>query len=550
MNDTVADLLRARAGDTWPALLFEAERYSWAELVAAAAARATAALEWQRSGPFHIGVLLDNTPEYLYWIAGAALCGATVVGINPTRRGSELASDIRHTDCQLIITDAGHSALLDGLDTGVAQERIMLADSPAYAGSIARYAGSGPPDVDIQPSDRLLLLFTSGSTGAPKAVICSQGRLTRIAARTPGMFGITRETVTYQAMPLFHGNALMTNWAPVLATGATMSMRRRFSATGFLPDVRRFGASFFNYVGRSLAYVLATPEQEGDDLNPLRLGFGTEASARDMDEFVRRFGCRLLESYGSSEGAISTHKPSGAPPSSIGTAQPDADLAIVDPYTAVECPRARFDEHGALLNADAAIGEIVGRNAAHAFEGYYNNTDADAERTRQGWYWSGDLGYRDEDGWFYFAGRGADRLRVDSENFGAAPIEHIVSRWPGAVMVAVYPVPDPRTGDQVMAAIELSPGTSFDPIAFGDFLNRQPDLGIKWMPRFVRIVSEMPLTASNKVQKQVLRKEQWSTMDPVYWRPAHGAPYEVLTAAHVDGLRLEALEHGRLAVPG
>ena len=549
-EETVADLLRARAGDDHPALLFEDERYSWTEFVAAAAIRAQMALALRRDGPFHIGILLDNVPEFLFWIAGSALVGATVVGINPTRRGDELAHDIRHTDCRVIITDAGHVPLLEGLDTGVAPEKLLLIDSPAYVETVTAHAGVGLPTVDVAPSDRLLLLFTSGSTGAPKAVVCTQGRLAAIACRTPAMFGITRHTVTYQSMPLFHGNALMANWAPVLGQGATMAMAKRFSATGFLPDVRRFGASFFNYVGRSLAYVLATPEADDDADNPLRLGFGTEASARDMEIFTRRFGCELLENYGSSEGAINTQKPPGAPANSIGHSPPGMDLAIVDPATLSECPPAVFDTAGRLVNSHEAIGEIVGRNVVGSFEGYYNNPEADAERIRHGWYWSGDLGYRDEDGWLYFAGRGGDRLRVDSENFSAAPIERIVARYPPAVMVAVYPVPDARTGDQVMVAIELVPGSSFDPVGFFGFLSGQPDLGTKCMPRFVRIVPEMPLTASNKVVKQALRRERWETSDPVFWQRDRSGPYERLTAAQVDELRGQFTEHGRAAALG
>ena len=100
----------------------------------------------------------------------------------------------------------------------------------------------------------------------------------------------------------------------------------------------------------------------------------------------------------------------------------------------------------------------MGRQARSNFEGYYNNPEADAERTRNGWYWSGDLAYRDEEGVFYFAGRTGDWLRVDSENFAAAPVERILARFAGASGVAVYPVPDTSTGDQVMAALELEPG--------------------------------------------------------------------------------------------
>ena len=130
----------------------------------------------------------------------------------------------------------------------------------------------------------------------------------------------------------------------------------------------------------------------------------------------------------------------------------------------------------------------MGRQAGANFEGYYNNPEADAERTRNGWYWSGDLAYRDEEGIFYFAGRTGDWLRVDSENFAAAPVERILARFEGASGVAVYPVPDSRTGDQVMAALELEPGVEFDPDAFTAFLAAQEDLGTKWAPRFVRVV--------------------------------------------------------------
>ena len=157
----------------------------------------------------------------------------------------------------------------------------------------------------------LLLLFTSGSTGAPKAVICSTGRWAFICQVNPIKF--TRADVAYNAMPIFHGNALMSALGPCLANGAAFAMRRRFSASGFLPDIRRFGATFFNYVGRSLAYVLAQPERPEEADNQLRFGFGTEASPQDRAEFSRRYGCPLLESYGSSEGTCYINCPPDTP---------------------------------------------------------------------------------------------------------------------------------------------------------------------------------------------------------------------------------------------
>jgi len=553
---TVAELLLARAEDEGPGLIFEERSWRWREVVAESARCAARATTLRRAGPFHIGVLLENVPEYLFWLGGAALSGATVVGINPTRRGAELARDIRFADCQLVVTDANGSALLDGLDLGLAADRILRVDSPStgdgpQAGE-NQSAGDSPPGGDgavvetVSPSDLLLLLFTSGTTGNPKAVRCTQGRLASIAGRAAAGYGFRGEDICYCPMPLFHGNAIMALWAPALSVGATVALTRRFSASGFLADVRRFGATRFTYVGKALAYVLATAEAADDAENSLREGFGTEASSPDRAAFERRFGCRLVEGYGSSEGGAVLNVTPQTPVGSLGLPVPGDDIVICRPQTKSECPPARFDEAGRLLNADEAIGEIVNRGSARSFEGYYENPEGDAERVHDGWYWTGDLGYRDGDGYFYFAGRGDDWLRVDSENFAAAPIERIVERHPDLAAVAVYAVPDPRSGDEVMAAVELKSGTGFDPVRFAEFLAEQPDLGTKWSPRFVRVMAELPLTATGKITKGSLRRTAWQGDDPVFWIPDRtGSRYVAMTGADRERLREEFDRYGR-----
>ncbi len=369
----------------------------------------------------------------------------------------------------------------------------------------------------------LFLLFTSGSTSAPKAVVCTNERMATTAVRAGQIYGVVRDEVCYSPMPLFHGNALMACWGPALAVGATLVLRRKFSASGFLQDVRTYGCTYFTYVGRTIAYVLGQPASDVDRDHRLRLGFGTEASALDRERFLERFGCELVEGYGSSESVVAIIRTPDTPPNALGRERPDmaGKVIVVDPASDAECPRVIFDEHGAISNPEC-IGEIVNTSGGSTFEGYYNNPEASSERVRNGWYWTGDLGYRDVDGFFYFAGRSADWLRVDSENFAGAPVEHIISRFPGVVMAAVYPVPDPVTGDMVMTAIEMNSSTVFDPGAFDDFLAAQKDLGTKWSPRLVRVTSAMPLTANNKVHKPPLRAEKWRTSDVVYWRPERG----------------------------
>ncbi|MFJ6832066.1 AMP-binding protein [Streptomyces sp. NPDC091209] len=592
---TVGELVRERWGDHRPGLWFEGRVISHHQVAAGAAARAALLGELLPPGAEpHVGVLLDNTPEYPLWLSAAALAGAAVAGINPTRRGPELARDILHTECRVLVTERAHLPLLDGLELpGV---RVLVTDTDAYAELLKTYEGARPDAGGAGPDSRFLLLFTSGSTGAPKAAICTQGRIAAAGRSLVDHFGVRADDTHYICMPMFHGNAVIADWAPALAAGAGIALRRRFSASGFLPDVRACGATYFTYVGRAVQYLLATPAGSGDRDHCLRIGFGTEAGAVDAAAFEKRFGARLIEGYGSSEGGAALQRTPGTPAGAIGRAAPADDLAVIDPRTRRECPSAVFAEDGRLLNGAEAIGELVNRGAS-PFEGYWRNPDAEAARRRgasprpgeagagkgelgksgageavagksgageagagrgeageaqvgrgeagEGWYWTGDLFYRDADGFLYFAGRADDRLRVDSENLAAAMIENIIARYEDAAAVAVYAVPDPVAGDQVMATLALKEGARFDPSPFAAFLLAQPDLGTKMAPRFLRIVERMPVTATNKIHRVGLRREGFRCPDPVWWRPPGELAYRPLTPADLDALVTQYRARGR-----
>ncbi|WP_121254674.1 AMP-binding protein [Nocardioides ferulae] len=497
---TFGRLVADRAEDEAPGLWFEERHWTWREVVEESRRRADLMEGLRLDGPWHVGLALENTAEHLFWWLGAALAGATVVGVNPTRRGPDLARDLTFTECQLLVADESRRPLLDGLDTGVPDDRTLLVDEPEYA---ERLAAARPRDlarVDAVPPDTAYsLVFTSGTTSAPKAVICTQRRMGRIAVQQAERRRLTSRDVFYVVMPMFHSNAIMAGIAPAVRTGGTLVLRRRFSASQWLPDVRRHGVTFFNYVGKPLSYLLATPERPDDADNPLRIAFGNEASERDIAEFGRRFGCQVVDSFGSSEGEVRIMRTPDTPPGSLGVA-PEGTV-VVDPETLAECPPARFDAAGRLLNADEAVGEIVNQTGAGLFEGYWNNPEAGARRLRHGWVWSGDLAYRDADGFFYFAGRSGDWLRVDGENIATAPVERLLARFPAFSGVAVLGVPD-EVGDQVLAVAELAPGAAFDADAFARFLAEQPDLGTKWVPRYLRVVADLPRTATSKVVKR------------------------------------------------
>jgi len=543
---TIAGVLRAHAANDRVGIVFGEQSWSWAEVVCAAGERASLLASLELPLPGHVGILLENVPEFVFWLGGVALAGGTVAGINPTRRGAELARDITHADCRLIVTEARHLPLLEGLDLRLPPERVLVVDEPSYAVALAEHRGAPLPPDDPPPERPYLLLFTSGTTDAPKASICSQARLARAGSGIAAGL-LSSDDVIYLVMPLFHSNALMAGLSPGLNAGCTIVLRRRFSASGFLPDVRRYGVTYFNYVGKPMAYILATPEQPDDADNPLRVAFGNEAAEGDIDRFAARFVCVVVDNYGSTEGGINILRMPGMPPGALGKPSVEG-VVVLDPATGAEKPLARFDDHHRLLNSEESIGELCAPAGVAVFEGYYNNASADHSRVHDGIYWTGDLAYRDAEGWIYFAGRDFDWLRVDGENFAAAPVERILGRYPEVALAVVYGVPDVDAGDQVMAALQLRPGAGFDPWAFAAFLENQQDLGTKWAPRFVRVATELPMTETNKVRKRELRAQRWECADPVWWRPEKGAGYRLLATGDVGELRRRFEERGRANV--
>ena len=342
---TVAAMLAARAADDRTGVMDGDGRWTWREAVLEGAARGALARSLIGTDKPHVGVLLPNGAEYLFWLNGAALAGAAIVGINPTRRGGALAADVRATDCAMIVTDAEGAALLDGLDLGVDEDKVLVIGTEKYDALLQRFAGGDETRGLIEHVDAVdesalyLLIFTSGTTGVPKAVRCTQGRLAGIAEVAGPGYGYTPDDVCYCPMPLFHGNTLMALWGPTVLMGAAIAVRPRFSASAFLDDVRRYGATKFSYVGKAIAYILATPERPDDADNTLKSAFGTEASVRDRDRFRARFGCYLIEGYGQSEGGAAINPVLGMPKGALGKPVDGVDLTVISPETGEECPR-------------------------------------------------------------------------------------------------------------------------------------------------------------------------------------------------------------------
>lgn len=523
MIETVQQLLRTRMDDEGVAVMHGDRTWTWREHLAEASAEAAALIDMAATdGPLHVGALLGNTPAMLRSMAAAALGGYVLGGINTTRRGGGLATDIRRADCRLVLVDSDHLPLLDGLDLGGAV--VVDVDSADYRAAV-QHAKPLVPHREVSGQDTALMIFTSGTSGDPKAVRFAHAMAVLCGASLVDRFELTADDVAYLSMPLFHSNGVAAGWAVAIACGATMAPAK-FSPSRFLSDIRRYGATYMNYVGKPLALVLATPEHADDADNTLRAAFGNEATERDIELFAKRFGCRVVDSFGSSEFAVVVMREDGCPPGSIGKGYPG--VSVYHAETVTECATAEFDEHGALINFDDAVGELVNTYGSGGFTGYYNDQSATDERMRHGMYWSGDLAYRDADGWIFLAGRTADWMRVDGENLAAGPIERILQRMPEVGLVAVYAVPDEHVGDQVMAAVVLQ--DDLTPQQFEDFLAAQQDLSPKAWPRYVRINVELPQTATNKILKRTLIQEGVTAGDGALWeREARGQHYSAIS---------------------
>lgn len=490
---TVTELLAGLTDVDDRGVYYDDSFVSWRDHIRAAADIGAAL--WARLDPArppHIGVLLGNTPFFSMMLVAAGLTGLVPVGLNPTRRGAALAGDIDRADCQLVLTDGAADTDVPG---------AIDVRSQSWQQELAGFAGTPVTFRDSDSGELFMLIFTSGTGGDPKAVRCTHYKVAFPGAMLAERFGLGPADTCYLSMPLFHSNAIMAGWAPAVAAGASVALRRRFSASQFIPDVRRYNATYANYVGKPLSYVLATPPQPDDADNPLRVLYGNEGAPRDLDRFASRFGVTVVDAFGSTEGGVIVVRTPETPDGSLG---PLADgVTVVDVETGRKCP-------------PGVVGELVNTAGGGQFRGYYNDPDAEAERMADGMYHSGDLAYRDEAGYAYFAGRLGDWMRVDGENLGTAPIERALLRHADVNDVAVYPIPDPAVGDSVMAALVLAPGAAFDAGEFGRFIADQPDLGPKQHPSFVRISTEFPRTETFKVIKRALSAEGTDCADPVW----------------------------------
>ncbi len=576
-----------------PFFFFEGQAYSYAQTREQARRYAhfflaqrkeqVAAGRLDRQERLSIAIYQENTPEFIFSLFGAAVANCVLFAINTGFRGETLATVIRQSKAALIITDPAHAAevrkalpnitALTGSDIYLSepepssgQESQLLA--PAVAAAQATdVAGQRLPIVN---TSHFIVIYTSGMTGIPKGVPVTHIKLFGAGLWTQLRIRLNRRDCGYICMPLFHSNSLYLGVMPILRVGASFVLTRKFSASAFEKDALAYGVSYLNYVGQPLHYIIAALENRYGSAeaveqalahhprNRFRKAHGNGASVVDRKKLMRYFNMdHIYELYGSTEAPITTANRPGDPIESLGRI-PNS-VVILDEQGQL-CEPGRTDDNGILLNYSQAVGEICKKISRENvfFDGYFANTKATDQKFRDGYFHSGDLGHvRIIRGkrYLYFNGRTDDWIRKDGENFSAENVLHYAQMLPGVQQAIAYGAPCEVSDEKVMIAIQMQPGAVFDPqAAFDWFMGQQRQGGMdpKWMPDYIRVVSELPVTNTQKIVVRPYKNQGFNlTGQPdmeVYCRRRGDARYHRLTPEGFEAIEQQFVQAGRQAL--
>ena len=473
-------------------------RWTYAQTAAIAAASArTLACAGIKPGD-RVALMCSNRPEFLQVYLGCAWLGAIVVPINTALRGLQLSHILRNSRPTLLVVEAQLLAAIEtaGADVELPSQTWTIGSvgdaSEAKVSSVPLPAlAAGAPAGAVRPGDTVAILYTSGTTGPAKGVCCPQAQLFWWGVYSARALGIRDGDVLFTTLPLFHTNALNAFYQAVL-NGCTYVLEPKFSASGFWAAARRHDATVGYLLGAMASMLLAQPRTPDDSAHRLRVALGGGVPPRIHRPFFERFGVPLVDGYGSTEtnfvfaGPIPSDRPG-----TMGYLADGVEARIVDADDS-ELP-------------DGQAGELVLRaREPFAFAtGYFGMPEKTVEAWRNLWFHSGDRVVRDPDGHYRFIDRMKDSIRRRGENVSSWEVEQTIQSHPAVAACAIYPLPSELGEDEVAAAILLEPGQSLEPVDIVRHCEGQ--IAHFAIPRYVRMVSQMPLTENGKIKKAVLR---------------------------------------------
>ncbi|WP_349607797.1 AMP-binding protein [Cupriavidus sp. DF5525] len=529
---TLAKLLREQAcayGDK-PFLKYYGRTYSYSEAYELSR-RIAGGLAAAGIGPKqHVAIMMENRPEVVWLNFALALLGAVAVPINNASRGDMLAYYARQSDAVALVLDA---AFVDRFAAVQSQcpllKHLFVFPDETSAGKMkCSFDGAeiiawdeivnAPqlPDDAAGPSysDILQILYSSGTTGVSKGSMIANATAIRAAQKHVEVFGYTSEDVMYTCLPMFHGNALNCTVLPALMAGATVALSRRFSTSLFWREINECGATRTSLLSAMINFLWLKERSEEERTHRLKTCLVVPAPEFAL-EFEERFRVKITSLYALGDFGYATMYGPDDPREKIrsaGRPLPEVALAILDEDDQPVTP--------------GQVGQICVRTneAWFARQGYYNLPEIWVQAIRNYWLHTGDMGRLDEDGYLYFAGRSKELIRRRGENISAIQVEEVIRRHPAVADVAVFAVRAEFLEDEVMACVVCKEGSKLDIAELIRFC--APQMAYFMVPRFVELLSELPMTATGKVEKYKLRESAEKRLTQVWDREQHGIKLE------------------------
>lgn len=495
IGDWLAEIAARPAQST---LTIEDETTTPAELDRAAGRVASALLASGLQPGDRVAVLGQASVGFLQIWFGIARAGLVEVPINPAAGPYLLRYYLEQSGARAVFTDAAYADAVRAAAADLPQlRRIIVIDGEGADGdeTLAAYTSHRLDELSaVDPTGTAVILYTSGTTGAPKGALLSHRANVNLARYNVKLMDYTGADKLYAVFPLYHSNARFCSVMSAMEAGADLLLHRRFTASGFWDITREHGITAFNYQGAMMSILFKQPERENDRDNPVRVGFGAPCPVEIFEPFEERFGVALTEIYGSTEVSLVCDMPPAA--RRIGTCGTETELYQM----------RIVDEEDNEVPAGTP-GEIVARpkNPGWMFDGYHANAPATADAWRNLWFHTGDRGQVDADGYLTFLDRMKDTIRRRGENISSWEIERIVAEHPGVAQVGAYGVKSELSEEDVMIAVVLAPGAEVRPEEIIEHC--ESGLTRFAIPRYIRVMDALPLTPSQRIEKYKLRAD-------------------------------------------
>lgn len=502
--DTVKDVVEDKAaikGDD--ALMhFEDQAYSYADINSKANSIANTLASWNIGPGDKVCTFLHNSPDYLSLWFGIAKAGAVMVPLNISLKADGLAYNINDSDAEIVVLEEATRENYETARSDLTQvEREILldqGDTGDYGSFDELTAGdeSSSPDVDIGQDDPMCIIYTSGTTGMPKGVVLPHFSYVNTGWEyCNNMLTITESDRPFTTLPLFHVNAQQTTVMGTLLSETDFAMEKWFSVSEYWDQIRKYDATIFNYIGTMIS-VLFNQEPQPDDADiPAEYGIGAAAPADIIEDFEDRFDVRLLEGYGLTESGTAA---------CINQLDARRVGSIGKPLSYVQMDV--FDDQDRSVDSGVE-GEIVIRptRSNSMMQEYYKKPEKTAETFQNLWIHTGDIGYKDEDGYLYFVDRKAYAIRRRGENVSSFEVEAILEKYPAVQEAAVYSVPSELGEDEVAAQVILKEGEEVEPLNL--IKHCEQSMAYFKVPRYLKFADSFPKTATERVEKYKLEEE-------------------------------------------